>query len=148
MGKIIALLLCLSLFLVGCSNDATELVKKEDIPTDYLSDYYSNPQVTDDRSLGKAGQTVSDEKGEATLKAINYVDTTHKIGPVQLDIKDMKLIHLKPDYSLIDYFQVLTHDEEFDFVKMFVEIENTSSENVNFTPIALLETSTGEKFDW
>lgn len=148
MGKIFTLILCLSLLLVGCSNGATEPVKKENIPTDYLSEYNSNPQVTDDRTLIEVDQSVSDEKGQATLKAINYVDTKHEIGPVHLRIKDLKLIHLKPDYSLIDYFHVLTHDEEFDFVKMFVEIENTSPENVNFAPIALVETNTGEKFDW
>ena len=148
MRKTIAFILFLSLFIVGCSNDAAEPVKKENMPTDYLSDYYSNPQVTDDRSLIEVDQTVSDEKGEATLKAINYLNSSHEIGPVQLRIKDMKLIHLKPDYSLIDYFHVLTHDEEFDFIKIFVDIENTSSENVNFAPIALIETSSGEKFDW
>lgn len=76
------------------------------------------------------------------------MDTTHDIGSVQLRIKDMKLIHLKPDYSLIDYFHVLTHEEEFDFVKVFIEIKNTSSDKVSFAPIALLETSSGEKFDW
>lgn len=146
--KTIGLILLLSLFIVGCSNDAVEPVKKGDVPTDYLKDYYSNPQVTDDRTLIEVDQTVSDEKGEATLKAINYINSTDEIGPVQLRIMDMKLIHLKPDYSLIDYFHVLTHDEEFDFVKIFVEIENTSSEKVNFAPIALLETSSGEKFDW
>ncbi|UHA58794.1 hypothetical protein KDJ21_018455 [Metabacillus litoralis] len=148
MRKTIALTLFLSLFIVGCSNDAAEPAKTGDIPTDYLTDYYSNPQVTDDRSLLEPNQTVSDEKGEATLKAINYVDTTHDIGSVQLRIKDMKLIHLKPDYSLIDYFHVLTHEEEFDFVKVFIEIKNTSSDKVSFAPIALLETSSGEKFDW
>ncbi|PGT84125.1 MULTISPECIES: hypothetical protein [Bacillaceae] len=148
MRKTIALTLFLSLFIVGCSNDATKPAKTGDIPTDYLNDYNSNPQVTDDRSLLELDQTVSDEKGEASLKAINYINSTNEIGPVQLRIKDMKLIHLKPDYSLIDYFHVLTHEEEFDFVKVFVEIENTTSEKVSFAPIALLETSSGEKFDW
>jgi hypothetical protein len=91
---------------------------------------------------------VSDEKGEATLKAINQVNKTYSDGPIKLTVKDMKLIHLRPDYSLIDYFHVLTQEEEFDFVKVFVEIENKYPEKVNFAPIALIETSTGEKLNW
>ncbi|MBD5070346.1 hypothetical protein GUF45_01500, partial [Xanthomonas citri pv. citri] len=56
--------------------------------------------------------------------------------------------HLRPDYSMIDYFHELTHDEEFDFVKVFVDIKNTSTKKVNVAPIALMKTNTGETFDW
>lgn len=145
------LLTFITLFLFGCSNDVSNsepLLKEKQSASEYLSDYSSNPQVTDDRTLLEVGQSVSDEKGEATLKAINPVNETYEVGPIRLNVKDMKLIHLRPDYSLIDYFHVLTHDEEFDFVKVFVEIENTSNEKINFAPIALIETSTGEKLDW
>ncbi len=83
--------------------------------------------VTDDRSLLKVGQTFSDDKGKAVLKDIKPVNKTYKIGDVELTVKEMKLIHLRPDYSMIDYFHELTHDEEFDFVKVFVDIKNTSS---------------------
>lgn len=139
------------LFLFGCSNDVSNseaLLKEKQSASEYLSDYASNPQVTDDRNLLEIGQSVSDEKGEATLKAINPVNETYEIGSIRLSVKDMKLIHLRPDYSLIDYFHMLTHDEEFDFVKVFVEIENTSDEKVNFAPIAMIETSLGKKLDW
>ncbi|MGX2958261.1 hypothetical protein JNUCC23_03105 [Peribacillus sp. JNUCC 23] len=152
MKKCIGLLTLLSLlFLFGCSNEVSnsETPEKEKQPkNEYLNDYVSNPQVTDDRTLLEVGQSVSDEKGEATLKAINPVNETYEIGPIRLSVKDMKLIHLRPDYSLIDYFHVLTHDEEFGFVKVFVEIENTSDEKVNFAPIAMIETSLGKKLDW
>lgn len=147
--KVIALISILSLLLIGCtSNNSGSEAKQKEIDTEYLKDYSSNPQVTDDRTLIEPGQSFKDEKGEATLKAFNQVNKTYEVGPVTLRIKDLKLLHLRPDYSLVDYFHVLTHDEEFDFVKVFVEIENTSAEKVNFAPIALLETSEGEKFDW
>jgi hypothetical protein len=113
-----------------------------------MDEYQPNPQVTDDRTLQKVGQTYADGKGEAALKAIKNVTKTYKVGPIELTVKEMKWIHLRPDYSMIDYFHVLTHDEEFDFVKVFVEIKNTSNEKVNFGPIALLKTNTGETFDW
>lgn len=157
--------LLLILLLVGCSantstvNDEKNTVdstkseetlketnKSENQETNET--YQPNPQVTDDQSLLKVGQTYSDSKGEATLKAIKQVNQTYKVGPIELTVKEMKVIHLRPDYSMIDYFHVLTHDEEFDFVKVFVEIKNTSSEKVNFAPIALLKTNTGETFDW
>ncbi len=110
--------------------------------------YRSNPQVTDDKMLTKKGQKHRDAKGEATLKQINEINKTYMIGPVKLTVKEAKIIHLTPDYSMIDYFHVLTHKKEFNFVKVWVEIENTSEQPVHFAPIALFETSTGEKFDW
>jgi hypothetical protein len=148
--KIIVLMTILSLLLVACSSNesSTEAPVKEQIDTEYVKDYSSNPQVTDDRTLLEVGQSFSDEKGEATLKAMNQVNKTYEVGPIKLSMKDAKVIHLRPDYSLIDYFHMLTHEEEFDFVKVFVEIENTSTEKVNFAPIAVIETSSGEKFDW
>ncbi len=148
MKKHIALVAFLLLAISGCSNNNAAPVKEKTANIDYLNDYSSNPQVTDDRTLLKIGQSVSDEKGEATLKAINQVNKTYEEGPIKLTVKDMKIIHLRPDYSLIDYFHVLTQQEEFDFVKVFIEIENTYSEKMNFAPIALIETSTGEKLDW
>ncbi|MBM7585332.1 hypothetical protein JOC86_001874 [Bacillus pakistanensis] len=122
--------------------------KKNEEKQKQTGEYQPNPQVTDDRSLQKVGQTYKDRKGEATLKSIKKVNKTYKVGPVEVTVKEMKLIHLRPDYSMIDYFHVLTHAEEFDFVKVFVEVKNTSSEKVNFAPIALLKTSSGETFTW
>jgi hypothetical protein len=122
--------------------------KKDGEKQEQTEEYQPNPQVTDDRSLQKVGQTYKDRKGQATLKSIKKVNETYKVGPVELTVKEMKLIHLRPDYSIIDYFHVLTHAEEFDFVKVYVELKNTSSEKVNFAPIALLETSSGETFTW
>ncbi|WP_449540484.1 hypothetical protein [Ferdinandcohnia sp. Marseille-Q9671] len=143
------LLLLFTLILVGCTNQVSINTSKSVAnETDYLNDYAANPQVPDDRTLLEAGQSILDEKGEITLKRIKQVNETYEIGPIKITIRDMKLIHLRPDYSLIDYFHVLTHKEEFDFVKVFVEIENTSSEEVNFAPVALLNSNTGETFDW
>jgi PBP1b-binding outer membrane lipoprotein LpoB len=158
-------LLLLILLLVGCSANAATVNNEKNTVVNTKAEealietkksekqetnqkYQPNPQVTDDQSLLTVGQTYSDSKGEATLKAINQVNQTYKMGPIELTVKEMKMIHLRPDYSMIDYFHVLTHDEEFDFVKLFVEIKNTSSEKVNFAPIALLKTSSGETFDW
>ena len=128
--------------------DETKQEKNQEQTESKIDKYQPNSQVTDDRSLQKVGQTYADEKGEATLKAIKPINKTYKLGEIELTVKEMKLIHLRPDYSMIDYFHVLTHDEEFDFVKVFVEIKNKSSEKVSFAPIALLKTNTGETFDW
>ncbi|MCY8169213.1 membrane lipoprotein lipid attachment site-containing protein [Bacillus spizizenii] len=149
-----------AIVLAGCSSNANtekqsaggEQAKATPQSTssqkDSIDEYQPNSQVTDDRSLLKVGQTFSDDKGKAVLKDIKQVNQTYKIGDVELTVKEMKLIHLRPDYSMIDYFHVLTHDEEFDFVKVFVDIKNTSSKKVNVAPIALMKTNTGETFDW
>ena len=113
-----------------------------------VESYSPNPQVPDDRQLKKIGQTSLDEKGEITLKKVNNLNRTYNIGPIEMNIIDAKILHLKPDYSLVDYFHTLTHDEEFDFVKVFVEIKNTSDKKVNFAPTAILETSAGEIITW
>lgn len=160
--------LLLTLMLAGCSANAAPATEKnidaktetkasektEDVQDDAekrpgsIGEYQPNPQVTDDRSLKKIGQTHEDDKGSATLKAIKDVNQTYNVGSIELTVKEMKLIHLRPSYGMIDYFHVLTHEEEFDFVKLYVEIKNTSSEQVSFAPIALLKTNTGETFDW
>ncbi|MGK9164284.1 membrane lipoprotein lipid attachment site-containing protein [Bacillus subtilis] len=150
-----------AIMLAGCSSNAStekqhaggeKTVKAEPQSTssqkDSTDNYQPNSQVTDDRSLLKVGQTFLDDKGKAVLKDIKQVNKTYKIGDVELTVKEMKLIHLRPDYSMIDYFHELTHDEEFDFVKVFVDIKNTSSKKVNVAPIALMKTNTGETFDW
>jgi hypothetical protein len=159
----------LIMLLVGCSSNPSpennETTKKSETQTENnvnekndetnqeqieskMDEYQPNPQVTDDSSLQKIGQSYENEKGEATLKAIKNINKTYEVGPIELTVREMKLINLRPDYSMIDYFHVLTHEEQFDFVKVFVEIKNTSSEKVNFAPIALLKTNTGETFDW
>ncbi|MBT2258386.1 DUF4352 domain-containing protein [Priestia megaterium] len=129
-------------------DDEMEKQTKKQQTTDISDEYQPNSQVTDDRSLLKVGQSYTDDKGEATLKAIKKINKTYEVGSIELTVREVKLIHLRPDYSMIDYFHVLTHDEEFDFVKVFVEIKNKSSEKVSFAPIALLKTNTGETFDW
>ncbi len=162
-------ILFLIMLLVGCSSNASPEIDEKNSGNENqkennineknddtkqqknqskIDEYQPNPQVTDDHSLQKVGQTYADPKGEATLKEIKNVNKTYELGSIELTVREMKLIHLRPDYGMIDYFHVLTHDEEFDFVKVFVEIKNKSSEKVNFAPIALIETNTGETFDW
>lgn len=158
MKKAICLFLLLSLLLLGCSNNnveqsmaaenkSTSLSSTNKIPS-YYKDYILNPQVIDDRSMQEIGQTFRDKKGEATLKAIKNDNLTYKMGSIELTIREAKLLHFKPDYSLIDFFHSYTHEEEFDFVKLFVEIKNTSDEPLKFAPVAIVKTSSGEKKTW
>ncbi|MBK3496360.1 hypothetical protein JFL43_16130 [Viridibacillus sp. YIM B01967] len=153
MKKLISLV-CISMFMIilcGCSNNdfsTGSSAKAEQVDSSYLDAYAVNPQVPDDGTLLTVGQSVKDGKGEATLQKINLTEQSTGIGSIQLTVKDTKLIHLFPDYSMTDYFHGLTHNEEFDFVKIFVEIKNNSNEKLNFAPIAIIETNTGEKLSW
>jgi len=146
--KKVSLLLFIFVILSGCSTNVLGNVSVSDEGNQYVKEYAPNPQVPDDRTLEKVGQNHLDEKGEVTLKAINNVNKTYQIGEIELTIVDAKKIHLTPDYSLIDYFNNLTYKEQFEFVKVFVEITNTSNDPIKFAPVAMMETSTGEEIPW
>lgn len=151
MIKIITVITLLSTVLFGCSSAPEQPAEaKAEVPAENeaVENYDPNPQVPDDRQLREEGKTHIDEKGEITLKKAKTVDGNYKIGPIEMKVTDAKVMHLKPDYSLVDYFHTLTHDEEFDFVKFFVQIKNTSDQKVNFAPAAILETSEGEQITW
>ncbi|MBV7506166.1 hypothetical protein KW850_12950 [Bacillus sp. sid0103] len=157
-----AMIIILFVFLLtGCSfvsiqppNEKTDTVTEntstaaKKISADEHDAYYNSPQVTDDSTLQKPGQSVTDEKGEATLKQMKQINKVYHFGDIEYTIKEMKLLHYRPDYSLIDYFHPLTEAEEFDFIKISVDIKNHSKEKLNFAPVALFETNTGVKMDW
>lgn len=153
MKKTVYLLALSALLLGGCSesDDSTMIASAADQTNDipgYYDGYVLSPQVTDDRLLQETGQNKRDAKGEATVKAVNMDSETYKVGPVELIVAESKILQLEPDYSLIDFFHSYTHEQEFEVVKMFVEITNTSDEPIHFAPVALLETAEEELKLW
>lgn len=156
MKKIGYLWLASIILLTGCSEqtqpDVAEAAEQETetpaIAPAYYENYVQNPQAVDDRLLQEKGQTVRDGKGEGELKKVNMETQTFSIGEIELTIREAKVLHMKPDYSLIDFYHSYTHDAEFDTVKVFVEIENTSDKPIHFAPVALLETDTKELKTW
>ncbi|RID89287.1 hypothetical protein D1953_01600 [Peribacillus asahii] len=158
MKKAIFLFISLSLLLIGCSNNNTEQSVAAENQSDttnssntipsYYNDYILNPQVSDDRFIQDVGESFRDKRGELTLQAIKNDSQTYKIDSIELTIREAKILHFKPDYGLIDFFHSYTHDEEFDFVKMFAEIKNTSDTPLKFAPAAIVSTSSGEKKTW
>ena len=153
MKKTVYLMMLSGLLLGGCSEQADSTVvasaadQQNQVPG-YYEDYVLSPQVTDDRMLQETGQNKRDTKGEATVKAVNMESETVEAGPVELAVVESKILQLEPDYSLIDFFHSYTHDQEFEVVKMFVEITNTSDEPIHFAPVAVLETGKGETKLW
>jgi hypothetical protein len=156
----LVLLLTLTVFLFGCTTNESEISDKTNEETkEKITETEKNitvnkdvnvpnPQVSDDQNLKEIGQTINDPKGEITLEAIKNVNKNYNVSPIGLIIQDVKLIHYKPDYSMIDFFHSYTHNEEFDFVKIAVEIKNTSNKTVKFAPVALVKTSDGQKKMW
>jgi len=110
--------------------------------------YVPNPQITDDINLETVGETATDDKGELTLKSYKRINKTVNIGGVEMVLKEVKLMHFVPDYSMIDFFHSYTHEEEFDFLKVGIEVKNKSDENKKFTPVAFVKTSNGELKTW
>jgi hypothetical protein len=154
------LVFLLLLTLVGCSDgngvleQSTEKVVKsgdqteKTVPSKKKDVYVPNPQITDDIKLVDVGETVTDRKGELRLRTYKLVNETINVGAVEMLIKDIKVMHFVPDYSMIDFFHGYTHDEEFDFVKVSIELKNSSNEIVKFTPIAALKMNNGEHKTW
>jgi hypothetical protein len=156
MKKLIPFIL-LSLMLSGCS-----LVQKEKTTASAeniknvsttsksraksLNDVYvPNPQVSDDTSLLLKGQTLKDDKGEVTLEGIASLNKSYSIGPIEMKLKQIKLIKNLPTYSLMDYFHYYTESyESFRFIKVEVEIINHSNKKLHFGPVAHLMTSNNE----
>lgn len=113
----------------------------------FYEGYPASPQVTDDRLLQQPGGTIRDSRGEAELLK-NGEKKQIKAGPVELTVHETKLFHYYPDYSLIDFYHAYTHETDFPVAKLFVEVTNTGAAPVNFGPVAVLETETGENKLW
>ncbi|WP_211655616.1 DUF4352 domain-containing protein [Planococcus alpniumensis] len=135
----------------GCQNETAQgtatAASLAEAPA-YTEQYVLSPQVSDDRRLQEPGQQVRDVKGGLELLAANMEPQTMQIGDIELTIHETKLLHYTPDYSLIDFYHSYTHDQEFELAKFFVEINNGASEKVNFAPVALIETESGEVKTW
>ena len=141
------------LMAAGCSNNSESLESTEPsslakAASAEMDVYVPNPQVTDDQKLVKEGQTVSDGKGELTLLSYQSKGGQVQVGPIKMTINEAKVMQFTPDYSMIDFFHMYTHDEQFDFLKISVAVENTSNEPVHFNPAARMKTSTGELKTW
>jgi hypothetical protein len=157
--KKLSFFLILLLVLTGCSSvnnaenkatgDQVKTIDKSEKNLNVKKDVYvPNPQITDDINLVTVGETVTDDKGELTLKSYKRINKTVNIGGVEMVLKEVKLMHFVPDYSMIDFFHSYTHEEEFDFLKVGIEVKNTSDEDMKFTPVAFVKTSNGELKTW
>lgn len=115
--------------LAGCSATATEenLLLEKQVKTDEaieISDqnvkkdvYVPNPQITDDLNLVTVGETVTDDKGEITLKSYKNINKTVNFGAVEMTIKDIKVMHYVPEYSMTDFFIPIRIKKSSTFLK-------------------------------
>ena len=146
----------MSLLLIGFLTTTEQSVSAEKqtnskIPTLSLATIkttFEIPKVSDDKSILEVGQSSRDQRGEITLKAIQNESQNYKLDAIEFTIREAKILHFKPYYSLINFYHTYRHEEEFDFVKLFVEIKNTSNKPLKFAPVALLNTSSGETKTW
>ncbi|MCA0988449.1 DUF4352 domain-containing protein [Guptibacillus algicola] len=164
MKYVIGFFLAASLSLAGCANNAEqesnndtnssqpetkqEDNKQNDTQTndEQATQAQDNPQAPDDSSLTKVGDFHEDEDGSAMLKALSNFNETTQIGDVELTISDVKVLNYSPSMDLIDFFHPYSDDEKnFNYVKLHVTVKNKSDEPVDFAPVSVLETNSGEK---
>ncbi|MEH6947987.1 hypothetical protein V7068_13135 [Bacillus sp. JJ634] len=107
--------------------------------------FIPNRHIPDDLHVTEVGQSITDSKGELTLLAKATEIAPIVVGPIEVMIRDVKVIRVVPDDSMMDFFQAYTKKQGFDMIKISVEIHNTSSDTVQFTPVTRLETTDGEQ---
>ncbi len=162
MKYVLVTLLTASLFLGGCANNnAEQKVNSQSESTTNQSDVKNpetkseqnehkglidSPQAPDDSSLTEVGQSFQDLDGSITLQAVSDDNEKTEIGDIALTVSDVKVMKYEPSPDLVDFFHGYSTDEEkFSYVKIRVNVKNTSDEAVNFAPVSVLETSEGEK---
>ncbi|WP_408008364.1 DUF4352 domain-containing protein [Pseudalkalibacillus sp. A8] len=120
--------------------DENDAVRKKQDP------FIKNPQAPNDQELTEVGKTHRDQDGVIKLLAISSEDKHVSIGPIEVTIKEAKLLNYSPSPDLIDFFHGYTHQESnFNYVKLRIVVENTSDETLNFAPVSHLETNEGEQ---
>ncbi len=120
-------------------DEAERVRKKQDT-------FIESPQAPDDRKLTEVGKTYRDQDGVIKLLAIYSEDKQISVGPMEVTVKEAKLLNYSPSHDLVDYFHGYTHQEtNFNYVKLRVVVENTSDESLNFAPVSHLITNTGEQ---
>lgn len=157
MKHVLIILCTASLILGACANNAdqnasqtenTKAVAKANEPNaeNENKGLIDSPQAPDDSSLTEVGETYQDADGSITLKASADFNEKTTIGDIELTVSDVKVMSYAPSPDLIDFFHGYSNDEtKFNYVKIRVQIKNTSDQLVNFAPVSILETSNGEK---
>lgn len=125
--------------LAGCTSQAE--TNKMEKTKNYREDYTVNPQVPDDTTLKKKEDTVRSRLGVATLESASFKVDTQEIGPLKITIYETKVLRLTPSHSMIDYFHGLTDQTTFPVAKVFVTIQNTGKEKVQFAPFAVAKSN-------
>ena len=153
-------LLTSALFLSGCAannanhqassqteNSTTATTPSEEHPDrKEQTKVIDSPQAPDDSSLTKVGQSYQDADGSITLKAKSDYHEKLMVGDMALTVSDVKVMSYSPSPDLIDFFHGYSNDETtFNYVKIRVNVKNTSDQTVNFAPVSALKTSDGEK---
>ncbi|WP_028784712.1 DUF4352 domain-containing protein [Thalassobacillus devorans] len=126
----------------------TEIAKKETDEQEAKNQatFIDNPQAPDDSSLKKTGQTYQDGDGKIKLLALSPSEKQVTVGPMEMIIKEVKLMNYSPAPHLIDFFHGYTSQEEnFNYIKLNLIVKNTSNQTLNFAPVSVLETNKGEK---
>ena len=152
-----------TLFFSGCTGEAAVPVEQArpehrveaaaleaDLPEvpSFYKGYRPSPHVTDDRKLREPGQAFRDSRGEAVVLKATGEQKRVSAGPGELTIREAKVLRYKPADRLTDHYRPFTGEEEFSFVKLFIEVRNTGDEPVRFDPIAVIGTDTGETLLW
>ncbi|SEJ43381.1 hypothetical protein SAMN04488127_1752 [Bhargavaea ginsengi] len=147
-----------TLFFSGCMMDVTAPVEQAspdhqveaavlqtesmlEVPA-YYGDYRPNPRISDDRRITRPGEVVRDSRGGLEVLKASGEQKQVSAGPAELTVRETKLLRYVPATGRFNGGQT------FEFVKLFVEVRNTGGEPIQFNPVSVIGTDTGEALRW
>ena len=156
-------LLMAALVLVACGNEESskednKSKENEEVTANNESNSKDNESETNDETnnndgiLSNVGDVYKDKELGATVElvATKKVDETIDLDPIKLHIKDIKIINMSNIKSrdTKEVIKQFTDKEEFDYIQITYEMENTVDDNVYFDfPIEHVVLNTGEQID-
>lgn len=123
-------------------NQTTEVTKeetKEAVKEDVPGEVTNGP-------LTKAGEWTMDGDNKVTLTKIKDVNEVYTLGPINLTIDSIKLLHhSKPTVDTVTYIQEVHGKDISDglsTIQVIYSVENTTDDNIMFHAIKTLTTDT------
>lgn len=148
MKKILSLLLValLALSVAACGQDNADSPKKEPSNTDATD----KKEDSKNKPLTEVGQVTTDELGTFELVKIINPEKEIDLSPVKLTIHNIKLIKgtkLSDDFIRHVKTSRIEPKEPLALIQIEYTAENTTDDNIHFTAISNLVTSSKEQLD-
>lgn len=162
MKKVLFVFVVAFLVMAGCSSEDSAAPKEESKPEKVKQEEVEKEQSEKDEKkeetdnedgiLTKVGQTTVDDRIGATVEllAIKEINETIDLSPIELTIKDIKVLRMTgiKNKEFLNQLKHFTDKTEIEYIQIQYEIENTKDTNVRLNlPIEAVVLNTGEQIE-